>query len=480
MSFPINHTIRVDGRRLSVDDPRLVQNNVNTETVTLELGTEWDGLNVVLNLGRSSGKPVALPWTGEPLVVPSQVVRMPGLVNASVVGYGDDDRQVVTVAAPSLFHVVESGFADMGADPVPESQSMLNRLLEAAEKAEKFDIKGVEVTTLPSGSQASGSIDDGLISLSIPAGEQGIPGEPGDEGKAATIRVGTVSKGDAAKVVNSGTENEAVFDFTLPNGDKGDAGTAATIEIGTVTTGEPGTDAIVENVGTPTNARLNITIPRGEKGEDGNVTGGLASVAVSDPLTGDGTAESPISIGVIPIEKGGTGATDVKDAGIKLFKGNVDASGGNISDISKVLIYQSDARDPQSIFAYKFGSSVWGYIQSKIETAYPDITQLVNLVAKVQALETAKNPVKLDEGADINSIINTSGTYIKLYGKTAVNGPTKDYNKAGSKYVITVINDYGDAYQKIEPIAGVSDIYYRTKDSVGIGQWHKVSSTTQQ
>lgn len=249
------------------------------------------------------------------------------------------------------------------------------------------------------------------------------------------------------------------------------------LEVGTTTTGDPGTDAAVSIVKQGTKYVADFTIPRGADGQGGS--GGIQSVSVSAPLTGDGSFDNPIGIGVIPIEKGGTGASEVKGAGIKLFKGNVDPSGTNINDSSKLLIYQSGAVEPQSVFAYKLGSSVWGYIQSKIETVYPDITQLVNLVTKVQALESARNPVELDEGADINSIINKSGTYIKPYGKTAVNGPAENYNKAGSKYVITVLNNYGDAYQKIEPIVGVSDIYYRMKDSVGIGPWYKVSATRQ-
>lgn len=44
---------------------------------------------------------------------------------------------------------------------------------------------------------------------------------------------------------------------------QGEAGTAATITVGTVTTGEPGTNASVVNVGTPQNAVLNFTIPQG-------------------------------------------------------------------------------------------------------------------------------------------------------------------------------------------------------------------------
>lgn len=59
-----------------------------------------------------------------------------------------------------------------------------------------------------------------------------------------------------------------------PKGNKGDQGEAATIRIGTVTTGNPGTDAIVTNSGTETDAVLNFTIPRGEQG---SVQGGLPS-----------------------------------------------------------------------------------------------------------------------------------------------------------------------------------------------------------
>ena len=50
----------------------------------------------------------------------------------------------------------------------------------------------------------------------------------------------------------------------------GAQGDSATIEIGTVTTGEAGTPAAVENVGTENAAVLNFTIPQGEKGDVGS------------------------------------------------------------------------------------------------------------------------------------------------------------------------------------------------------------------
>ena len=60
-----------------------------------------------------------------------------------------------------------------------------------------------------------------------PQGPQGQQGETGPQGKAATLTVGTVTTGEpgtAAKIVNSGTANAAVFDFTIPKGAKGDQG----------------------------------------------------------------------------------------------------------------------------------------------------------------------------------------------------------------------------------------------------------------
>lgn len=110
-------------------------------------------------------------------------------------------------------------------------------------------------------------------------GEVGVKGDKGDQGvagKAATIRVGTVSSGSAPAVTNAGTENAAVLNFTLQKGDKGDrglqgatgaAGTAATITIGNVTSG---TTAKVTNRGNANAAILDFVLPKGDKGDAGS------------------------------------------------------------------------------------------------------------------------------------------------------------------------------------------------------------------
>lgn len=69
------------------------------------------------------------------------------------------------------------------------------------------------------------------IKVSVKAGGK-IPYTPqigGHDGKAATIRVGTVTTGkpgEAATVTNIGTENDAVFNFKIPRGETGHPGAA--------------------------------------------------------------------------------------------------------------------------------------------------------------------------------------------------------------------------------------------------------------
>ena len=66
-----------------------------------------------------------------------------------------------------------------------------------------------------------------LKALTGPKGDKGETGDRGIPGAAATVTVGTVTTGAAgsqASVTNSGTENDAVLNFTIPKGDKGDNG----------------------------------------------------------------------------------------------------------------------------------------------------------------------------------------------------------------------------------------------------------------
>ena len=64
-----------------------------------------------------------------------------------------------------------------------------------------------------------------LGNIKGPQGEQGRQGEQGERGAAATITVGTVSTtayGNTAQVTNSGTEQDAILDFVIPQGKPGE------------------------------------------------------------------------------------------------------------------------------------------------------------------------------------------------------------------------------------------------------------------
>lgn len=99
--------------------------------------------------------------------------------------------------------------------------------------------------------------------ITAPKGAKGNKGEKGDKGDAFTY---------------SDFTSEQLAALKGPKGDKGDAGgkgdtgvpgKAATIQVGEVTTGAAGTPASVSNVGTDEAAIFDFTIPRGDKGADG-------------------------------------------------------------------------------------------------------------------------------------------------------------------------------------------------------------------
>lgn len=115
-------------------------------------------------------------------------------------------------------------------------------------------------------------------------GDTGDTGPQGAPGEAATVQVGQVTTGEPgsnATVTNSGTENAAVLDFSIPRGAtgaKGDIGATPNISVGEVTTLEPGQQATASMSGTAENPVLNLGIPKGDTGEAGQ--GGLSAADV--------------------------------------------------------------------------------------------------------------------------------------------------------------------------------------------------------
>lgn len=148
----------------------------------------------------------------------------------------------------------------------------------------------------PANVSNSGDQENAVFDFTVPRGvdgiqgPQGLAGNDGVPGAAATIAVGsttTGAPGSPAAVNNSGSPSAAVLDFSVPqgvagvqgpqgtqgpagsNGAPGAPGAAATVAAGTTNTGLPGTNASVTNSGSSSAAVLNFTIPRGDVGAQG-------------------------------------------------------------------------------------------------------------------------------------------------------------------------------------------------------------------
>ena len=146
--------------------------------------------------------------------------------------------------------------------------------------------------------------DKGDIGPQGLAGEKGDKGEPGNDGAPGP-------KGDKGDKGDTGAQG--------PKGDTGATGATPTIKIGTVTTGNAGTSAAVTSSVSGTTTTFNFTIPKGATGAQG----AKGDTGATGPK-GDTGAIGPQG------PKGDTGATGA--TGPKGAKGDTGATGPKGAD----------------------------------------------------------------------------------------------------------------------------------------------------
>lgn len=132
---------------------------------------------------------------------------------------------------------------------------------------------GTVTTSAPGGpadADITGTPPNLVLDLTIPRGDEGPQGPAGPTGPdgptgpAATLDVGTVTPVNPDQnpdVANSGTVNDAIFDFDLPRAPTFTVGTVASVPFGDPTT--------VTDVGTDGDIVLDFDLQRGEDGTDG-------------------------------------------------------------------------------------------------------------------------------------------------------------------------------------------------------------------
>lgn len=254
--FPFLHTITVVDRVVSVDKPELVQNNINTETVTLNLDSEWEGLSTVINIGNDE-PPTSLIWSGQPVVIPAELMTDVGALNVSVVGYGDDGAvRSVTKKADAKFTVVASGYVEDDV-PVPDPTTLLGQLIQAADNAN---------TAADRFNQASEDIESiGPAIEKVQASEANAKQSETNAASSAESASQSASTASTSAEAARTSETNAATSATAAQ----QAVDGFGLEVGTTTTGDPGTDAAVEIQKAGTKYTASFTIPRGDVGPAG-------------------------------------------------------------------------------------------------------------------------------------------------------------------------------------------------------------------
>lgn len=107
----MNHLIRVRRRNILISDRYIVANNINTDTIELDLDDEWRGFTPVVVLGTGESA-VLQEYSGTPILFPGELLKTTGELPITIVGYSeeDDDELLVTAKSRKSFFVIESGF----------------------------------------------------------------------------------------------------------------------------------------------------------------------------------------------------------------------------------------------------------------------------------------------------------------------------------------------------------------------------------
>lgn len=131
----IVHEAMVRDRGLSCRPREVVQHGVNSDSVHLALDGEWASLARVTLVMSKGGLSTALPWRGEPLPIPYELMEEPGPLHLTVVGRTGDDVRVVTARMAMPLEVVPSGDLDGTYEPGDPALDEVQQAIEDARDA---------------------------------------------------------------------------------------------------------------------------------------------------------------------------------------------------------------------------------------------------------------------------------------------------------------------------------------------------------
>lgn len=161
-------------------------NTVDYITATFDLDEEWEECDVVRAVwsGRRATI-VTLLDANNTCTVPHEVLATVGKVNVNLTGTvyesGEEFTRITTYPFNAI--TIDATAKVDGDETAPVTPSQFDQYVEAV-KSETEKVTGMTVVaeTLPTGSDATASYSDGVLTLGIPRGVKGDTGETGAQG----------------------------------------------------------------------------------------------------------------------------------------------------------------------------------------------------------------------------------------------------------------------------------------------------------
>ena len=199
------HTLKVRGRRASIDDRALVQGTVGEDVVALDLDEEWDGLTVTVAFKHAGGSIVSAK-EGAGYAVPWECNANAGRVSVAVEGTADGKvMRHATIDQPMV--VLPSEEAS-GASPKDPTVSEYRKAYEDAKLATDT---------------ANGAADDAKAAAgdASKAAEEARAAASDADTQATAAQLASQAAGKAAEDVKRRADSG---EFKGEKGDKGDPG----------------------------------------------------------------------------------------------------------------------------------------------------------------------------------------------------------------------------------------------------------------
>ena len=194
-----------------------VEENQNYIQCVFEFTTEdWnDTVKTAYFRNPKTGIVTSQILSGDQCMIPPESLSDEGYVQFSVAGEKEGYRITSTIVQ---FFNRPTVYGGDPSDPTPSQYEQIITLTAAAQNAAEDAQQTAE--------EIREQAESGAFN--------GKDGQPGKDGAAATVTVGTVTTGEPgtdAAVTNTGTANAAVLDFVIPKGEKGDPGDSNITEI---------------------------------------------------------------------------------------------------------------------------------------------------------------------------------------------------------------------------------------------------------